>query len=309
MEAKNGRVYKSTGSFYIVRDEEGKKWHCRIRGKFKTDTDISSTNPIAVGDIVSFIADKENKDEDYGVITTIAARENYMVRSSPHNRYQKHIVAANIDQAVLIATINNPRTSFGFIDRFLLSAEAYHIPAIIVFNKSDQLKGKSLEEWKLKKYIYESAGYPTLTLSAVQGEGIEELKQVLQGKTTLFSGHSGVGKSTLINCCTPEQNLRVQEVSDWSGKGQHTTTFAEMMDLPFGGRIIDTPGVKEFGIVDISPQELSHYFPEMRARIQECKFNNCIHINEPECAVKAAVERDEISIVRYDSYIGILESL
>jgi len=309
MEAKSGRVYKSTGSFYIVRDEAGKKWHCRIRGKFKTDTDISSTNPIAVGDKVSFIADTESKEEDYGVITAIANRENYMVRSSPHNRYQKHIVAANIDQALLIATVKNPRTSFGFIDRFLLSAEAYHIPAMIVFNKSDQLKGKAFEEWEFKKYIYELAGYPTLTISAIQQEGIDQLKKLLQGKTSLFSGHSGVGKSTLINCCIPEQNLRVQEVSDWSGKGQHTTTFAEMMDLPFGGCIIDTPGVKEFGIVDISSQELSHYFPEMRSRIQDCKFNNCIHINEPGCAVKAAVERNEISIVRYESYISILESL
>jgi len=309
MEEKNGRVYKSTGSFYIVRDETGKKWHCRIRGKFKTDSEISSTNPIAVGDQVGFIADTESNDEDYGVITTIASRENYLVRSSPHNKHQKHIVAANIDQAILITTIKSPRTSFGFIDRFLVTAEAYHIPAIIIFNKSDQLKGKSLEEWILKKSIYESIGYTTLTLSDIKEEGIESLKKILKGKTSLFSGHSGVGKSTLINCCIPGQNLRVQEVSDWSGKGQHTTTFAEMIDLPFGGRIIDTPGVKEFGIVDISPQELSHYFPEMRSRIQACKFNNCIHVNEPDCAVKAAVEQNEISIVRYESYIGILESL
>ncbi len=307
MEVRSGIVYKSTGSFYLVRDEEERRWNCRIRGKFKMDTDISSTNPVAVGDRVKFSVDEEY--EDYGVITEIAARENYMVRISPHNKHQKHIVAANINQAILVATIKNPRTSYGFIDRFLISAEAYHIPAIILFNKSDLLSGKPYEAWEEKKHIYESAGYHTLTLSAMQDTGMDKLFEVLQDKTTLFSGHSGVGKSTLINRCIPGQDLRVQQVSEWSGKGQHTTTFAEMMDLPFGGRIIDTPGVKEFGIVDMSTQELSHYFPEMRSRIQYCKFNNCIHINEPGCAIKAALDSHEISEVRYESYVGILESL
>jgi ribosome biogenesis GTPase / thiamine phosphate phosphatase len=273
----------------------------------KIDDEISSTNPIAVGDKVEFII--ENEGEDSAIITGIRKRENYMVRTSPHNRHQKHIVAANMDLALLVATIKEPRTSNGFIDRFLITAEAYHIPAVIVFNKADLLKGKYEEEWLERKAIYEDIGYPTFTATAIKGDGLDALSALLKDKTTLFSGHSGVGKSTLINYFIPDKNLRVQEVSGWSGKGQHTTTFAEMFDLPGGGRIIDTPGVKEFGIVDMEREELSHYFPEMKARIQDCRFNNCIHINEPGCAVKAAVEAGEISMERFESYIAILSSL
>lgn len=300
-------VYKSTGSFYLAYDDSGIKWNCRVRGKLKIDNAISSTNPIAVGDRVQLQA--EDEEERSAVISQILDRRNYMVRTSPHNRHQKHIVAANIDQALLVATIREPRTSQGFIDRFLLTAEAYHIPAIIVFNKADLLEGEYQEEWQRRKEIFEAIGYKTFTATAIQGEGLAELKAQLKDRTTLFSGHSGVGKSTLINNFIPHQNLRVQEVSGWSGKGQHTTTFAEMFDLPGGGRIIDTPGVKEFGIVDMAADELSHYFPEMRDRIHDCRFNNCIHINEPGCAVKEAVATGAVSRERYDSYVAILESL
>lgn len=300
-------IYKSTGSFYLAYDKAGTKWNCRVKGKLKIDKDISSTNPIAVGDKVELVI--ESKEENTAMISGIKKRENYMVRTSPHNKHQKHIVAANIDQALLVATIKDPRTSIGFIDRFLITAEAYHIPAIIVFNKADLLEGKYLEEWANRRVIYEEIGYKTFTATAMRGEGLDELAAELKDKTTLFSGHSGVGKSTLINHFIPAKNLRVQEVSAWSGKGQHTTTFAEMFDLPGDGRIIDTPGVKEFGIVDMEREELSHYYPEMKQRIQDCKFNNCIHINEPGCAIKAAVEAGDISFERFESYIAILSSL
>ncbi len=300
-------IYKSTGSFYIAYDDTGKKWNCRIRGKLKIDKDISSSNPVAVGDRVRlFIEDPTNST---AVIDDILPRNNYMVRVSPHNKHQKHIVAANMDLALLVATIKEPRTSYGFIDRFLITAEAYHIPAVILFNKADLLSGKYLKDWEAKTELYRSIGYQTVTTTAIEGRGIEELKTLLKDKTTLFSGHSGVGKSTLINKLLPGQNLRVNEVSGWSGKGQHTTTFAEMFDLPGGGRIIDTPGVKEFGIVDMEPAELSHYFPEMKALLNSCRFNNCIHINEPDCAVKQALENGQVYSERYESYCTILGSL
>ena len=302
-----GIVYKSTGSFYLVKDEDGKMWNCRMRGRIKTDQQISSTNPIAVGDKVIFEIDEHHND--YAIITHIQERVNYMVRVSPHNKHQKHIVASNIDQAVLIATIKEPRTSIGFIDRFLITAEAYHIPAIIVFNKADIIVGKSLEDWENKKTIYESVGYPVFTLSALYDEQLIEFEKNLQGKKSLISGHSGVGKSTLINRFVKDKNLKVQEISSWSGKGQHTTTFAEMMDLPNGGSIIDTPGVKEFGVVDISKEELTHFYPEMSKLIHQCKFNNCMHLNEPDCAVKEALLNGKLHLERYESYLAILDSL
>ncbi len=300
-------IYKSTGNFYIAYDKEGRVWHCRIRGKLKIDKEISSSNPVAVGDQVNLAI--EDRERGTAVIEDILPRHNYMVRVSPHNKHQKHIVAANIDLAMLIATVRHPRTSYGFIDRFLVTAEAYHIPAVILFNKADLIKGKYEEDWKRKREIYEAAGYPTLTTIALNGGDREELKKILKNKTTLFCGHSGVGKSTLINQLIPGAALRVGHISEWSGKGQHTTTFAEMFDLPDGGRIIDTPGVKEFGIVNMEPVELSHYFPEMRVFLEQCRFNNCMHISEPDCAIKKAVMENKISSERYESYQNILNSL
>jgi ribosome biogenesis GTPase len=220
-----------------------------------------------------------------------------------------HIVAANLDQSILLATLKEPKTSTGFIDRFLVASEAYHVPAIIVFNKTDLHKTKEKEKFEKIKSIYEKIGYPVLAMSVTYNEGVDEVKELLKGKTTLLSGHSGVGKSSFINTIFPANIIKTQEVSGWSGKGLHTTTFAEMFDLPFGGKIIDTPGIREFAMMDIEPHELSHYFPEMKALIHGCKFNNCMHVEEPGCAVKAAVEANSIAAERYISYLNILGTI
>lgn len=303
-----GCVYKSTGSYYNVRDEQGAWWLCRIRGKLRIDKSIRSTNPIAVGDFVSFEA--EDTEEKKGVIVDILPRENYIVRVSPHNKNQKHIIAANLDQAVLIATLTEPKTSLGFIDRFLLTAELYHIPAYVVFNKYDLLRNTEREEeLSYLRTLYENAGYTTLVTSTVTEEGVKPLEQLLQNKKTLLSGHSGVGKSTLVNTLDSRIQARTGAVSDWTGKGQHTTTFAEMFDLAFGGSIIDTPGIKEFGLIDVLKQEVKEYFPEMRRLQHGCRFNNCLHVNEPGCAVKEAIGSEEMSEERYVSYLGILDTL
>lgn len=301
-----GIVYKSTGSWYIVKDSEGKFWNARIKGIFKLD-EITSTNPIAVGDSVDF----EEEGEGTVIISKIEDRRNYINRQSPRGKHQHHIVAANIDQSLLLATIKDPRTSQGFIDRFLVACEMYHVPAIVVFNKIDLYREKEWEVYNRLKIVYESVGYKVFPISIIEGKGIEAVREMLQQKTTLISGHSGVGKSTFINAIMPGSNIRTQDVSGWSGKGQHTTTFAEMYDLPpdEGGKIIDTPGMREFGLVNVEKEELSGYFPEMRQRLNECLFNNCQHINEPECAIKEAVINGDIDEDRYVSYVNILESL
>jgi ribosome biogenesis GTPase len=300
------RVYKSTGSWYLVKDENGKFYQARIKGKFKMD-DITSTNPIAVGDIVEI--DPENELEDTVMISGILDRKNYINRRSPASKRLHHIIASNIDQSLLVATLREPRTSQGFIDRFLVACESFHVPAIVVLNKADLFREKEKKQYEAWKEMYEEIGYTFLLTSTQTGEGIETLRILLKDKITLMSGHSGVGKSTLINALLPDLALKTKEVSGWSGKGMHTTTFAEMFDLPMGGSIIDTPGMREFGLVDIPRQELSHYFPEMRKLLHNCQFNNCLHTDEPDCAVKDAVNQEIISVDRYISYCTILESL
>jgi ribosome biogenesis GTPase len=299
-------VYKSTGSWYILKDDAGKFHNGRIKGVLKID-DITSTNPVAVGDTVEI--DIENEAENTAMITVIHDRHNYINRQSPRHKHQHHIVAANLDQSMLVATLKEPRTSQGFIDRFLVASEMYHVSPFIVFNKSDLYKNKERTRYEEWKSMYEAVGYRVLLVSAERKEGLEPVMELLKNKTTLVSGHSGVGKSSLLNLIFPEMNLKTQDVSGWSGKGQHTTTFAEMYDLPQGGRIIDTPGMREFGLVDISKQEVSHYFPEMRDRLNNCQFNNCLHFNEPGCAIKEAVNEGVIHEDRYVSYLGIMESI
>ena len=300
-------VYKSTGSWYITKTAEGQVFNARIKGIFKLDEQITSTNPIAVGDEVDIEVDEG--PESTVSITAIHPRRNYINRQAPSHRMHHHIVAANLDQSLLFATLKDPKTSEGFLDRFLVTCEAYHVPAIIVFNKTDVYRKKELEKLEAWTDMYESIGYKVVAMSVQENTGVEEVKYLLKDKTTLLSGHSGVGKSSFINAVFPDMGLRTQEVSGWSGKGLHTTTFAEMFDLPGGGRIIDTPGIRELGLVNISRQELSHYFPEMRSLINECQFNNCLHINEPACAVKQAVADGIISEDRYVSYYNILESI
>ena len=302
-----GTVYKSTGSWYNVKENNGKFYNARMKGVFKLD-DITSTNPIAVGDIIDF--ENENEGEGAVIITKIHDRRNYINRQSPRAKHQHHIISANVDQSLLLATIKEPRTSQGFIDRFLVACEMYHVPAIIVFNKTDVYKKKEWKEFERMKKIYEGVGYNVFPISIKKAEGIDEVKEHLKDKTTLISGHSGVGKSSFINVIMPgSSKIKTQDVSGWSGKGQHTTTFAEMYDLDFGGKIIDTPGMREFGLVDVEKEELSGYFPEMRQRLNDCQFNNCKHINEPGCAIKQAVIDGEIDEARYVSYYNILESL
>jgi ribosome biogenesis GTPase len=299
-------VYKSTGSWYVVKTEAGQVLNARMKGIFKIDG-ITSTNPIAVGDEVMVAT--ENEGEGTVMITEILPRRNYVTRQSPSHKKQHHIVASNLDQSILFATLRDPKTSQGFIDRFLVTCEAYHIPALVIFNKADLYKKKEQEQYEAMQEMYNAVGYTTVLMSLPKGEGVEEVKSILKDKITLMSGHSGVGKSTFINAIFPELKLKTQDVSGWSGKGMHTTTFAEMFDLPFGGRIIDTPGMREFGLVDIAKQELSHYFPEMAKLINDCYFNNCLHIDEPGCAVKKAVEDGIINEDRFFSYYKILESI
>jgi len=299
-----GVVIKSTGSWYDVKAENGEVIKCRLKGLFRLDeSKDKDSNPIAVGDKVTI---NSAEGDDQWMIEAIEPRENYIVRVSPKHKGARQIIAANLDQALLIVTMANPRTSTGFIDRFLVTAEAYHIPSIIVFNKQDMLDPKAAKKQDFVADIYQKIGYKTLFVSALQKENLDTIKAELKDKTSLIAGHSGVGKSTLLNAIQPNLNLRTEEISKMHAKGMHTTTFAEMHFLDFGGAVIDTPGVKEFGILDFKTEEISHYFIEMRALLNKCKFNNCMHEKEPGCAVRQAYYDGKISEERYVNYLSIL---
>jgi ribosome biogenesis GTPase len=300
-----GTVYKSTGSWYYVKSEENKFYNCRIKGKFRMKG-IKSTNPIAVGDVVDFDLD-ETVDEVNGIITNIHDRKNYIVRKSVNLSKQTHIIASNIDIGFLIVTINNPTTTTSFIDRFLVTAKAYGIEAILIFNKIDTFDEATLDEQLYLQHTYQEIGYKCLRVSATDNKGVSELMDLMKGKVSMFSGHSGVGKSTLVNAIEPTLNLKTKEISNSHAQGQHTTTFAEMFDLSNNIRIIDTPGIRGFGMVDMEKQEVSDYFPEFFALKEDCKFNNCLHKEEPHCAIKKALDEDEIAWSRYQSYLKILE--
>ncbi|MFD1771722.1 ribosome small subunit-dependent GTPase A [Sphingobacterium suaedae] len=296
-----GLVTKSTGSWYLVLGEDGKRVECRIKGKFRTKG-IKTTNPVAVGDWVTY---EMEPDQHSAVITHLEPRRNYIIRRSVNLSKQTQIIGANLDQAILVVTLASPPTSLGFIDRFLVTAEAYDIPAILVFNKLDLFSDEGLQILQEYSGMYERIGYPCYSVSAQDGTHLEQLRALLKDKTTLVSGHSGVGKSTLINALEPSAALKTGEISDWSDKGKHTTTFAEMIDLSFGGKLIDTPGIRELGVVDIEKGELSHFFPEMRARLNQCRFHNCRHMNEPGCVIVEAVQNGSIEPSRYESYLSI----
>ncbi|MEO1033669.1 MAG: ribosome small subunit-dependent GTPase A [Bacteroidota bacterium] len=300
-----GTVYKSTGSWYTVKTMNGKFYECRIKGRFRLQG-IKSTNPIAVGDSVQFELETKNNKET-GVINRIEERSNYIVRKSVNLSKQTHIIAANIDLVFLLVTIDNPPTFTSFIDRFLVTAEAYAIKTVLLFNKIDTYNTEALNEVNYLMAIYRPIGYECIEISAKTGQNIDKVKALMLGKVSMFSGHSGVGKSTLVNAIEPSLELKTKEISEQHMQGQHTTTFAEMFDLSFDAKIIDTPGIKGFGIVDMDKEELGDYFPEFFALKQYCKFNNCLHLKEPKCAVKLALEKGEVSYSRYRSYLQILE--
>ncbi|MFJ1432449.1 ribosome small subunit-dependent GTPase A [Capnocytophaga canimorsus] len=298
-----GIVYKSTGSWYTIKDtKQGVFYPCRIKGKFRI-RGIRNTNPVAVGDVVDF----ELEDSGNGVITEIHPRSNYIIRKSVNLSKQTHIIAANIDYAFLIVTLNNPPTFTTFIDRFLVTAQAYDIPVVLLFNKIDTYNQEELDEIRYLAGLYRSIGYQCIGISATENKNIDKVKALMHNKTSMISGHSGVGKSTLINAIAPQLNLKTATISQQHQQGQHTTTFAEMFDLDFGARIIDTPGIKGFGVVDMEKEEIGDYFPEFFALKHECKYNNCLHIDEPQCAIKQALEEDKIAWSRYKSYLQILQ--
>ena len=299
-----GTVYKSTGSWYTVKTVAGEVFDCRIKGKFRIQG-IKSTNPIAVGDQVRFGLETIG-DETVGTIEAILPRKNYLVRKAVKLSKQTHIIAANIDQVFLLITLEDPKTLPVFIDRFLATAEAYDIPCILLFNKTDAYGPEALEEWRELEALYREIGYECLGISAKLGTGVNRVIERMKDKTSIFAGHSGVGKSTLVNRIAPELELKTTEISELYRQGQHTTTFAEMYDLSFGGRIIDTPGIKGFGLVDMDPDEIGDYCPELFALKAECKFNNCLHLDEPQCAVKQALEEGRISGSRYHSYVQMV---
>ena len=300
----NGTVYKSTGSWYTVKSSEGVFYECRIKGKFRTQG-IKSTNPVAVGDMVEFELETIG-DETVGIISAIQDRKNYIVRKSVKLSKQTHIIAANLDQVFLLVTLNNPPTFTSFIDRFLVTAEAYDIPVVLLFNKMDVYSEEERFEVAWLMDLYTKIGYTCLQIEAKQGKNVDKVRELMLGKTSMFAGHSGVGKSTLVNVLEPGLQLKTAEISEQHMQGQHTTTFAEMYDLSFDARIIDTPGIKGFGIVDMEKEEIGDYFPEFFALKSECKFNNCLHLDEPKCAIKEALERDAIAASRYRSYVQMI---
>ena len=318
-----GTVYRSTGSWYEVKGTDGAFYSCRIKGKFRLQG-IKSTNPVAVGDQVDFEIEKKG-DEEIGIINVIHERDNYIVRKSVNLSKQTHIIAANIDQVFLLVTLNNPPTFTSFIDRVLVTAEAYHIPVVLAFNKVDTynddqgdviidpetgeelLTMTELDEVRYLMSLYKSIGYECIAISAETGKNIDLIKEKMKGKTSMFAGHSGAGKSTLANAVQPGLQLKTKQISEQHKQGQHTTTFAEMFDLDFGARLIDTPGVKGFGVVDMEKEEIGDYFPEIYELKQQCKFHNCMHVEEPKCAVKEAVENGNMVVSRYESYVQIIK--
>ena len=298
-----GLVIRNTGSWYTVKtDDGGQLIDCKIKGNFRLKG-IRSTNPVAVGDHVTIVPNNEGT----AFITDIADRRNYIIRKASNLSKQSHIIAANVDQAMLVVTVNYPQTSTTFIDRFLASAEAYRIPVVLIFNKVDILDDDELRYLDMMINLYETVGYECRSISAERGDGVESVMQLLEGKVTVLSGNSGVGKSTLINRLLPDANLRTAEISDAHNTGMHTTTFSEMLPLPSGGYIIDTPGIKGFGTFNIEPEELSGYFKEIFRFSRDCRFSNCTHTHEPGCAVLKAVEDHYIAASRYQSYLSMLD--
>ena len=298
-----GRVIKSTGSWYDVRNDAGEIVLCRLRGKIRLGG-LRSTNPVAVGDLVNY---EKERDKDTCVIDKILPRTNVIVRKSVNLSKESHIIASNVDQAILVATIAQPRTSTGFIDRFTVTAEAYHIPVVIVFNKCDIYDDEQNAMAEQLMKVYNAIGYESFVISAKTGQNCDRLKAIMKDKMSMFSGHSGVGKSALVNRLDPNLNIRVGEISEVHEKGKHTTTFAQMYELGFGGYIIDTPGIKEFALYDMEKETLAQRFPEMRALMHECRFNNCTHLHEPHCAIKNAVEQGLIADWRYDNYCNMMD--
>lgn len=297
-----GIVIKSTGSWYSVLSPDGSLTECKLKGRFKVQG-IKTTNPLAVGDHVEFYVLRE---ENAGMITKISPRKNHIIRKATKLSKESHILAANLDQAIIIVTLAEPRTSTGFIDRFLITAEAYHIPAVIIFNKIDLYNEKRMKDLAALKEIYETAGYPCYAVSALTGENTNEVEDLLKDKVSLLAGHSGVGKSALINTIVPGLDLKTKPISKVHSKGVHTTTYARMFRLSFGGFIIDTPGIKEFGLFELDKNTLAERYPEMRALMHACKYTNCTHLHEPGCAVKEAVKQGKLSKIRYEGYLRIM---